>query len=281
MGFFSRLKEFASDMGEIANDVRTLAKESKEEFTELMTDGFKEMVIKDNNDYKSSFEKRDQATAIIANAKSKLNRKVTEVNEYADETEAMMKDFYGQKINITKQVLQTAKATLVDFERYDIKSKINSPLFATINSMGKVNFSLPAINSLTSTLAIINTFMSQARRVKAMDDYLEEAKDYRSEVNYEIARLDSVKAKLQYMREVMKEEQNLLERLIPKLQSASEMMKYYMGKKQLTTDDAKRAENLFKIAEMLHKLITTTFINKNLSVSQKYLDELAELKGLI
>ena len=51
MGFFR-------DAFNTFNELGTIFKEGKEELTEIMTDGFKEMVIKGNSDYKTSFEKR-------------------------------------------------------------------------------------------------------------------------------------------------------------------------------------------------------------------------------
>ena len=53
---------FQQDMRDIKND-----------FQEITTDGVKEIVIKGNDNYKTSSELRDEANSIIHNASQKLN----------------------------------------------------------------------------------------------------------------------------------------------------------------------------------------------------------------
>lgn len=49
MGFFRDMFELGKELGEIVRD-------GSRELREISTDGFKEMVIKGNSDYKTSYE---------------------------------------------------------------------------------------------------------------------------------------------------------------------------------------------------------------------------------
>ena len=55
--------------------------DAREEAKEIMTDGVVEMVFKGNEDYQTSFEKREKADRIIQQERSKYNRACEQVNQ--------------------------------------------------------------------------------------------------------------------------------------------------------------------------------------------------------
>ena len=64
MGLFDDLKEINDDLKEIG---------------EIATDGFKEMVIKGNDDYKTSYEKMEEAELIVEKAKAEYKKSKAEL----------------------------------------------------------------------------------------------------------------------------------------------------------------------------------------------------------
>ncbi|MFT5875280.1 MAG: hypothetical protein ACI8WT_004263 [Clostridium sp.] len=65
MGFFGTVFGVAKAFGDLGKDLGNLAKESSQELGEIMTEGFTEMVIKDNKNYKTSFEVEENANINI------------------------------------------------------------------------------------------------------------------------------------------------------------------------------------------------------------------------
>lgn len=77
MGLLEALGNFAENLPHALDDLKNLRREFKKDFgalaregAELFTVGFEEMVIKDNNDWKSSFEYLQQARQLVADARS-------------------------------------------------------------------------------------------------------------------------------------------------------------------------------------------------------------------
>lgn len=60
------------EFGQMWGEIRKEAKELWEEGEELFTDGFVEMVIKDNNDYLTSAQKQEKARSLIAQARKEI-----------------------------------------------------------------------------------------------------------------------------------------------------------------------------------------------------------------
>ncbi|WP_442596700.1 hypothetical protein [Neobacillus sp. D3-1R] len=280
MGFrSSRFIQFVKDLGEIASDAKNIVKEGRQEFTEIMTDGFKEMVIKNNNDYKTSFEKKDQAHAIMQGAKSRLNAKFEEVDTYARETEAIITKFYDYKLKITNDAIHSAKITMDNFKQNDWQRKII--LEATFLQTPINGLSVSKNITKIGLLNLVDDLFVQSRRVQAANEYLEDAKDFKTQVDLEIARLDSLKARMTYIRNVVKDEQRVLDLVNRELEKVTNLLNGLISRDTLSEDDAKTANQFFLITEMLYQFVNEKFVSKDLEVAAKYLQDLAKLERLI
>jgi hypothetical protein len=77
MGLLEALENFRDNLPHAIDGLKDLRREFKKDFgslaregAELFTLGFEEMVIKDNNDWKSSYEYLDQARQLVADART-------------------------------------------------------------------------------------------------------------------------------------------------------------------------------------------------------------------
>lgn len=121
MGFFGAVFGVAKAFGELGKDLGNLAKESTQELGEIMTDGFVEMVIKDNNDYKTSFEVEEEASKKINSANRRYNNAQSNLKKCISNTEGIMAELGKLKIEIQTETIcnwlkYVGKYQLINYE---------------------------------------------------------------------------------------------------------------------------------------------------------------------
>ncbi|MGH4138633.1 hypothetical protein [Clostridium sp.] len=175
--FFGGAWEITKAVGELGSGLTKLAVESSAELGEIMTDGFNEMVIKDNKGYETSYEIKEKAENKMAAAK----------NRWCLSESNALKKIEQTKSNIARS--------------YENKRRLAIKIGENI---GKQN---PLINS-TETIRISEPFCSEfdkkfefflstnvgimgiGSRKKIANEYLDDARDYSIAVNEKIAKLD-------------------------------------------------------------------------------------------
>ena len=168
------------------NDGRELFTESSQEMTELMTDGFKEMVIKGNSNYKTSFEKKNEADVIIGRAKSRLNDKVKQVQKSNSEIDELLSRQLNMKQKVLKEFLIEFKGKIDSAKRTRHIAEENNCTFNISNINAKisnlnVNGCRNIIGTIDNTIGI-RTAIAQSNRIQAANEYLEDAKLYKERV---------------------------------------------------------------------------------------------------
>ena len=237
--------------------------------------------------------KKEEAQSIISHAKSRLKKKTTEVENYAKEVEKQIQDYYDFKLALTKTIMGSTKVTLEKIDFNHFVRKLDAPTMIMAKDLSTTKFS-KALTFTGSSLAsgalrsirpfakgTLISMMNQKNRVHAANDFLEEAKDYRQQVDYEIAQLNALKAKMKSISLTVKEETDLLNMLFGKLDQMMEDIKSFQSKKSLTEQELERVKGLINIANILYYSIQTTFISKDLEISPNYTKEMDKLKTLI
>ena len=221
--------------------------DAKEEAKEIMTDGVVEMVFKGNEDYQTSFEKREKADRIIQQERSKYNRACEQVNQEIAALNAHIEESQRRK----RKLLQGIRSKLF------VQSTGISGIFQN-------NFSAPEMQFQGFLDMAFDSLLGKTSadaRKESADAYLEDARDYRVQVSRKIAELHSVSAKIACVETVLTEERTLLDGL----------------EKSLAVN---RSLEYAQIARKLQVLVSTYIIeqtgNPN-SVYQKTLDELKTL----
>lgn len=265
MSFFYRLSFLIDDIKDGVKEVTTFAQESKNEFSELMTDGFKEMVIKDNNDYKTSYEKRDKSHAVIKKAHERLKQRADEVTMLATQTEYAMEEFYTQRHMTMQQILNTTNAHL---QAISYIHRLNSNIEKTnlLRSFSSSSFSISSLAIPSSIVPLI----AKRQRVEEANSMLEEAYVYERDVDAQIATLNSNESKLKYIHKVIAEEKVLLSRLYQKISIITQEVDILKMKTAQTESEKQKIQGLTEIIQLLTQTLQIEFIEKNLKISPQY-----------
>lgn len=178
MGFFSEFidacKEFHEGLCDIA---------------EYATIGFVEEVVKGNGEYKTSYEKRNEADAIYAASESRLNNASKSLNRTLEALNEKIR-----LINDRKRVLLSGMKDISEMA-------CGLPTDCYMSSVSDPFYGLGGQRDIISACI----------RVSLADDYLEDAHDYRTECNEKIARINNFKARLSAVETVLDEESRLLD----------------------------------------------------------------------
>lgn len=203
MGLFDIFEgafEIVKATGELAIGLGQVAVESTAELGEIMTDGFNEMVIKGNSDYKTSFEIKDEARRIESNAEHKFSVKKEEVENKI------------KFIKIKENELTTKRTQVLSLLRLSNKSNSLSPFY---DIAVKNNLSGPYFDRKTFDLYsyIFNGPLFTGKRKECANDYLENAKDFKVEVDSKIAQMNIALSKLKDLEFQFEEESSVLDSL--------------------------------------------------------------------
>lgn len=120
------MREFVKQSDTLAGEFLRTVDDAKDEFHELCTDGFIEMVIKGNSNYKTSFEIRDEADEKIGKARGKYQERCNKFNKYLDALNNRINDLYKKKVEIAKKLNQTV-STMPNMPR--VSRYLNSPIY--------------------------------------------------------------------------------------------------------------------------------------------------------
>lgn len=235
----------------IVGGILRISEEAKEEFTELLTDGFYEMVIKGNSDYKTSSEICAEANGIIYEQAERFKKRCVELNEQIENLNIFILELFDKKEKIAQKL--------------DVR--INKA--ETINSSVKYNqWTEPSyvesksnINVLLRCIGFDETLASISDRKNSAKEYLNDAKDYEVCVSNKIAEMNRVSVQIRAIEQVLLEEQQILEALEESIRMD----------RHLQYD---------KIADQLHKMISRYVLEEDCRMNKTYVDAMQEIKRL-
>ncbi|MBT2689241.1 hypothetical protein J7I93_13700 [Bacillus sp. ISL-47] len=244
MGFFRTLKELGDILVDSGREFNEIFRDAGDEFRELTTDGFKEMVIKKNSDYKTSFQKNEMAYDLISEAEDRIEREIKSFQSKAKQTSKKVEAFNLLKLSVQqKEVsewLNMLESNQIDFdkfssEKYKQFNKLQFLSLAEIKELQKQGDQI--INStnsrlgerptgpsresempfpilITSPLLTIPTAIykmkQQRKRVEQADAYLEEAERYSQKAFLAVEKMKVKKMELTEVNRKIKEGETLL-----------------------------------------------------------------------
>lgn len=224
--------------------------DAKKGAKELATDGFYEMVIKKNDDYKTSFEKREEAEKIVSretsrynNSKKKLNSQIESLNNHI---------FSNNKLKEKLCSLITLKTSVTEKVSQYHADSLSAPVISFNDSL-----------SFLSRIFMPHSIdLSDEIRKQAFEEYLENAKDFKVQVSYKIAEMERVSGMIQYLEVILSEEEQLLHALENSL-------------------NKRREFNYQRIYDQLHTLLATYIADQTGNPNSNYVKTLEALKQLI
>ncbi|OAA86346.1 hypothetical protein [Clostridium coskatii] len=282
--FVDEICDISFGIGEACFDLVTglgeIAVDSTLEFGELMTDGVKEIVIKDNDNYKTSFEKTDDANDIISMAKSKFNSASQEAIDYYEETKKIVEEHFQYKNKLITTILPQQEEIIRNFTEFNYTNLANS--IDTLKLDNKpILFSttlvfLSKLNPITLGIEIGSFMISQRTRVEAANEYLSNAECYKSEVDLKIAELKTIKSRLTLIRNKVIEERKILNNLVSKLDKISNSLSNSMNE----SINICKIKSLIEIANRIKESINVHFINNKGTITKEYSALLNKLQKL-
>lgn len=264
MGFLSNLWNTAKGIAEIT-------KQTSDELREIATDGFKEIVIKGNSDYKTSYEKRDEANQIVASAESSFRNVVDDVMSVYNNVKKSVEDHYKYKKSIFEKVTKEYAPSVVRFSAYVQQKKLDTSSKAFSIGNSSISTFQPMQNFVGSSgFNLLGDFLLQRKRVAEADQMLEEAKEYRAKIRMESEKLRSIKANLTLIDKHLKEERSLLKRLTSPIEKAISNMKNIEGKTSISQKELEESEQLIEVFNLFEKILITRFVKDDGQITQEY-----------
>lgn len=302
-------RDFLEEGKELLVEGKNTFKDLKDEGREIFTDGFKEMVVKDNNSYKTSFEKKDQALNIISQSQNKYEKAYSTFKEKALALEHDIESHYS---NITS-IIQTSIANWAEqakdwddlcLERYAAEKMLDITTLSLTPTTGvrriqkisgknvlntkpeykaqeKANIFLRMI---LSDSPFLKESLKQIERVKAADEFLLAAQDFESRVEIEILGLKKYKNDIKCVTLRIKEVKTLLHFFENELANILDNMNDACKSGQLSKIYYKKAQMTGLIVSSMIALIEDSFVSKDGNIVERneslYLD-IMQIKNLI
>jgi hypothetical protein len=268
MGFFRGIGDFFREVNDFRKELTDIAKEGAEDLTEIATDGFKEMVIKGNSDYKTSNEKKEIARQTVAAARADVEDAIESVKAKA----TLVEQAFARNQQSKTQLLDVCNHDLVQSATTFKQMKLE---FGNFQKQLTSSFQ----SSLSGALLPFGIITSQGQRVAAANQMLEDAKRFEAQAEVQVERLKHLRLKLETIISYLDDEQRVLHHLeqllAEKVQALNAKMSQGFQSEQLVEESAQ----ILQTAEMIGAFAKVVeCIDADLNVKTEYKDLLNKLK---
>lgn len=231
----------------LVTDLQEVMEEGAEEFKEIMTDGFYEMVIKGNKNYKTSFEIRDEADKKIAQAEAMYIKKCRELNEYLET--------FNDHVN----KLNEKKLMLLSEMKY--KDLCIDPIVAksVIVNSPEYKYEKTTVEKMAEILGIWDAH-SQKHRREAAGEYMEDACDYEVEMEMKSVQIEGTIVFLNEIEKKLDEEEKIIDSILRR------------------KDTREVYEHSAEIVRDLQIMVTQYITDDTQKLNQAYVDAVDRLK---
>lgn len=216
----------------------------------------------------------ERADEIISNSRAKYEREERKTKRYLEETNRMVKEEYNYKIQLLASIKEKYRPIVEKYAEFKVYSEVYEPTRANNKS---TYTSIPSVSmsSFSGGVAMIDIFsliniINRKKRKEKAKEYLEEARDFKAEVNREISKLGQIVVKAEYIRKVVDEEKYLLSSLIGKLDIMSRELSDVMKKSGISAQEKKSANYAFDFSKYLMELLSLRFITEDGEITRDY-----------
>ena len=245
--FFESAWGITKAVGELGVGLTKVAVESSAELGEIMTDGFNEMVIKDNKGYETSYEIKKKAENKMALAKGRWNSSRSNALKKIEQTKSNISKSYNNKRELAIKIGENiGKQNLSIINTETIR--ISEPFCAEFNK--KFEF------FLSTNVGILGI----GARKKIANEYLDDAQEYSIAINERIAKLDRGLVLLQKIDYQIIEEKKLL----------AILEKALIAQKNINYNNA---------YEIIKDMLKNEISDENGSISSQYIKDFERLKN--
>lgn len=279
MGLWDLIIGLPEIIKEAQDDWRENVAPAFEEVKEALTDGFVEMVIKDNNSYQTSYQKIETANAIVNSAKSRYDKNFYKVKKYFDETDELVKNHHKLKQSLQDTVLNKSIMKELEIDLHPGISKRSSTTLLSNIGTSLVVTGFSSIGGLNPTSITIAQWVNEKnKRVEDANIYLENSKVYEAKINIEVKKLKSLRSRMKLIRYKINEEAGLLSRLTEKLELIANYQSTILSKEHILAEEKEKFNVLTLIAKAINETITTKFFTDSGDITSEYEKVLENLK---
>jgi hypothetical protein len=224
-------------------------------------------------------EYRQRGEEIIERANSKYQEKYSRVSDYVYETQRKITSHYNYKKDIMRKLDIDVTPVLTAFEKFDIDKKVMSAPIMPSGSDSALSLNFDSSSAFKRSLddckgnfsiPIFDFFGDASDEYYAAKMFKVDAEVYAKDLEYRRSELDTLKTKMSVIRDLLYEERNLLDRLVPKLNNISAKLKTDMKRSSFSEAEANYAKAVYEIAKTLSLLLTTKFIDDNFDITNHY-----------
>lgn len=234
--------------------------------------------IREQNERRHMIEVyKEEARKYIQKGKE-LNKEADVIYLCLSETKCKLEEHYDYKKKVVLEFSSNISPVLLKFENFNIDTKIIIPSviddpISNINLFkGTVSSIIPSYNYLY--VMNVNEEYYEARRKR------DEAKKYYEDVKYQIERLKNVELNMKTICNFIESEKVIIENMVSKLKNISEELKFAMKKDTFSSKEAEHLKGLYRIAMGVNKLISTKFLNDDLTITNQYKIEFNKIKQI-
>lgn len=275
-----------TELGRAIKDIIETTEQTKQEMQEIVIDTARDIVGLGPSDKKVANETKEEAGQIIAKATTKLERKRANVEKKHSDVKTLLDQLLIQKKSLLKTTITESQNLTILFENTDWESRL-SPTFNQLNStiqLPSKNFTASFAGYNTSSADLINLFLKKQTdkaNLNAAKEYLEEAKSYRSEVNYQVEKMKIIIANLDFTKLVITEEQRILSFLEEKLKILNIDLTQHLNKTNITVQEVEDAKNIYKMVTIVANTLKEKMFHEDSRVTKSYIENLKQLDSIM
>lgn len=252
--------------------------------------------IKENNDKRrQAREYTQRAKEIVKDYEERYNTTYVNTVSYAYKTQFKVEEHYKFKKELIKEIDLKIKPVFNRFDKFDIDKKTFDMEFANTKEF---NFNSTAVgnkfNSLKDEMALSSVIENNSLILDLFSDateeyweakrLLDEAKQYKREIQYQREKLKTMKSNLGELRQYIIDEREMLNDLSIKAKKITSTLETSMKKNVFTQEEAEKLKSINKIGKGISKLMTIKFLNSDFSINNEYkmvYDSISEINNMI
>jgi hypothetical protein len=272
VSFFRNVGDFFKEVADLGKELGDISKQGTDELREISTDGFKEMVIKGNNNYKTSYEKMDEARSILHGAKADIEYELEQTKLKSDEVQKRFEENQLLKQKLIESCDNQLTVLVSDFST--LKKKFRMQLsqihdtragFTSLQSQ----FTSQFVASLGLSFSFI-TMIEQRNRVEKANQTLADAKSLAVKAEAEVERLKTYQLKFKSILDYLNNENRVLKSLNRSLKQKMEQLRLLLSEGVTDVETARKSEKMFQIINALAEMIRNTgLLDEQLEIKQE------------
>ncbi|MCI2254223.1 hypothetical protein L2D08_07590 [Domibacillus sp. PGB-M46] len=275
-----------TELGRAIKDIVETTEQTKQEMKDIVVDTARDIVGLGPSDKKIANDTKEEADEIIAKANAKLERQRVKVEKKHSEVKGLLNKLLDQKKSLLNTTVNDSQKLSTLFENTDWESKIAPTLnkFNTSIQLPSKNFTASFMGYSNTSVDLINLFLSNSTNkanLNAAKEYLEEAKTYSSEINYQVEKMGIAIANLEFTQLLINEESRILTFFEDKLKTLNVDLTKKLNKSKINQNELEEVKNVYKMVSLVADTLKDKMFHADSRISHSYIETVKQLDILM